>query len=249
MRYIPSALQLFALYSLLFATACSPKLQLSRSEKALYPISQEQPKDSVILAYYKPYKMHLDSQMNEIIAVSASEIVRGRPEGPLNNLMADAMYTIAKSKNIPFDFAYTNYDGLRIPLPKGNIPLYKVYELMPFENIFTTVKFSGADMQSFFNYVAERGGDPISGATFKIKDKKAIDIKINGQPLDLQKEYTLLTSDYMANGGDGGVIFTKAKDRKEYNTKLRDAMIMYLRQQAKAGKIINPENDGRITVE
>ncbi len=244
-----SALQLFALYSLLFVTACSPKLHLSSTEKKLYPITQNQPKDSAMLAFYKPYKMHLDSQMNEIIAVSAIEIVKGRPEGPLNNLMADAMYEIGKSKNISFDVAYTNYGGLRLPLPKGDIPLYKIYELMPFENVFTTVKFSGADMQSFFNYIAEGGGDPISGATFKIKDKKAIDIKINGEPFDLQKEYTILTSDYMANGGDGGVIFTKATDRKEYNTKLRDAMIIYLQEQTRAAKIINPTKDGRITVE
>ncbi len=249
MHHTSSALKPFALFSLLFATACSPKLQLASSEKALLPITQDQPKDSAILAYYKPYKMHLDSQMNDIIAVSAIEIVKGRPEGPLNNLMADAMYDTGKLKNISFDVAYTNYGGLRISLPKGNIPLYKVYELMPFENIFTTVKFSGSDMQSFFDYIAEDGGDPISGATFKIKDKKAIDIKINDQPFDLQKEYILLTSDYMANGGDGGIIFAKARDRKEYNVKLRDAMLNYLQQQTKAGKIINPQNDGRITVE
>ncbi|MGB4773921.1 MAG: 5'-nucleotidase C-terminal domain-containing protein [Daejeonella sp.] len=239
----------FGLYSLIFLSACSPKLQLRSTEKNLYPITQDQPKDSAMLAFYKPYKMRLDSQMNNVIAVSAIEIVKARPEGPLNNLMADAMYETGKLKNIQFDVAYTNYGGLRIPLPKGNIQLYKVYELMPFENLLTTVKFSGADMQSFFNYIAEGGGDPISGARFKIKDKKATDIVINGKPLDITKEYTLLTSDYMANGGDGGAIFSKATNRKEYNVKLRDALLIYLQQQTKAGKIINPANDGRITVE
>ena len=112
---------------------CSPKLRLSSSEKTLYPISANQPKDSVIIAYYLPYKMRLDSQMNENIAVSAIEIVKGKPEGPLNNLMADAMYETGRLKNISFDIAYTNYGGLRISLPKGNIPLFKVFELIPFE--------------------------------------------------------------------------------------------------------------------
>lgn len=239
----------FVLYSFILLSACSPKLQLSSTEKKLYPITKDEPKDPAILAFYKPYKMRLDSQMNNVIAVSAIEIVKARPEGPLNNLMADAMYETGKLKNIHFDVAYTNYGGLRIPLPKGNIQLYKIYELMPFENLLTTVKFSGTDMQNFFNYVAEGGGDPISGARFRIKDKKATDILINGEPFDISKEYTLLTSDYMANGGDGGAIFSKATDRKEYNVKLRDALLIYLQEQTKAGKIINPANDGRITVE
>jgi len=233
--------------SLIFG--CSPRLQLSNSDKALYPISSEIPKDKSITDFYMPYKVRLDSMMKEVVAVSAIEISKARPEGPLNNLMADAMADAGKSANIPFDIAYTNYGGLRIPLPKGNIPLFKVFELMPFENLITTVKFSGTDLKSFFDYIAAAGGDPISGATFKISNKKATDIKINGQPFDANNSYTVLTSDYMANGGDGGAIFFKATDRKEYNIKLRDALANYLRKQNKAGIIINPIKDGRITVE
>lgn len=244
-----NSLRIFLFVLLLGSTACSPKLRLSSSEKALYPISADQPKDPAILAYYLPYKARLDSQMNEVLAVSAIEIVKGKPEAPLNNLMADAMFETGKLKNIPFDMAYTNYGGLRIPLPKGNIPLYKVFELMPFENILTTVKFKGADMQDFFDYIAANGGDPISGATFKIRNKKAADILINGLPLDANKIYTVLTSDYMANAGDGASIFSRSTDKIEYDTRLRDAVIIYLKMQSSAGKIINPKKDGRITVE
>lgn len=248
--YVRNSILSVAGYSLLAVLwACSPKLQLAGSDKALYPVSPELPKDKAITDYYFPYKLRLDSMMNEIVAVSAIEISKGRPEGPLNNLMADAMADGGKSRNIPFDIAYTNYGGLRIPLPKGNIPLYKVFELMPFENFITTVRFSGTDMKSFFDYIAASGGDPISGASFKISNKKAIDIKINGRPLDLTKSYTVLTSDYMANGGDGGAIFLKSTDKREYDIKLRDALLAYLRKQNKAGVILNPTNDGRITVE
>lgn len=237
-------------YSALIALcACSPKLQVASSDKALYPISSDLPKDKAIIDFYYPYKVRLDSMMNEIVAISAIEISKGRPEGPLNNLMADAMADAGRSRNIPFDIAYTNYGGLRIPLPKGNIPLYKVFELMPFENMVTTVKFNGTDMKSFLDFIAAGGGDPISGATFKISNKKATNIKINGRPLDMNKSYTVLTSDYMANGGDGGSIFLKSTDRREYDLKLRDALLMYLKKKNKAGIILNPTIDGRITVE
>ncbi|WP_411274367.1 5'-nucleotidase C-terminal domain-containing protein [Daejeonella sp.] len=234
---------------LITLTACSPKLQLSGSDKALYPISSDLSKDQTIIDYYLPYKLRIDSMMNEIVAVSALEISKGRPEGPLNNLMADAMADAGKSGNIPFDIAYTNYGGLRVPLPQGNIALFNIFELMPFENMITTVQFSGSDMKQFFDYMASMGGDPISGATFKISNKKALDIMINGQTLDLGKTYTVLTSDYMANGGDGGTIFLKATGRKEYNIKLRDALLLYMQKKSRAGIILNPKIDGRITVE
>ena len=159
------------------------------------------------------------------------------------------MFTAGKLKNIPFDVAYTNYGGLRVTLPKGNIILSNVFELMPFENLMVTVRFSGADMQQFFDYVAAGGGDPISGARFIIKDKKAVNVMIEGQPLNPEKEYVLLTSDYMANGGDGGKIFSKATGRETYEIKLRDALLIYIEQQTKEGKILNPVNDGRISVE
>jgi 2',3'-cyclic-nucleotide 2'-phosphodiesterase (5'-nucleotidase family) len=247
---VKSSIVKVVVYSLvMILSSCSPKLQLSGADKALYPISSDLPKDGTIVDYYLPYKLRLDSMMKEIVAMSAIEISKGRPEGPLNNLMADAMADAGKARGIPFDVAYTNYGGLRNSLPKGNIPLYKIFELMPFENIITTVKFSGSDMKLFFDYIAAGGGDPISGATFKIAGKRAVDIKINTQPLDLNRNYTVLTSDYMANGGDGGDIFLRSTHRQEYDLKLRDAILMYLRKQNSTGITLNPKIDGRITVE
>lgn len=234
---------------LLGLMSCSPKLQLNNSLKQQYAISKDLPMDSAMLAFYKPYKQRLDSNMNDIIAVAETEISRGKPEGRLNNLVADAIAESGRQNQIKFDVAYTNYGGLRLPLPQGKIPLYKVYELFPFENRLVAVTFKGSDMQLFLDYIAEMGGDPVSGIRFKIKDKKAIDIFINGEPFNNNKEYVVLTSDYMANQGDGGYIFAKAYNRQEYQIKLRDAILDYLKQQTQAGKTINPQLDGRITLD
>lgn len=239
------------LIALGFATsfiACSPKFLLVKTDKQLISVSETGPQDSSILAFYKPYKLKLDSIMNDVVGVSEKEISKGSPEGPLNNFFADAMYESVKNQGIDFDVAYTNSGGLRISLPKGEIYRYKIFELMPFENAFVTVKFTGVEMQRFFDFIAEGGGDPISGARFTIQDKKAIDISINGQPFDVSKTYIVLTSDYMANGGDGGAVFTKGIERKDLNYKLRDAIFLYLEKLNKAGKTLNPTNDGRIKI-
>lgn len=229
-------------------SACSPKLKVTKTEKLIYPITQNLPIDSQILNFYKPYKIKIDSIMNDIVAVSDIEITKNKPEGLLNNFFADAMYQSAKSANINFDIAFTNYGGLRLPLPKGNIYRYKIFELMPFENYLVTVKFNGINTQKFFDFMAFEGGAPISGATFTISNQKAVDIFIDNKPFDSSKFYTVLTSDYMANGGDKGAVFYLGKEKKEYKLLLRTAVLNYLETQKKANKNLNPILDGRVKI-
>jgi 2',3'-cyclic-nucleotide 2'-phosphodiesterase (5'-nucleotidase family) len=238
----------FWLGASLFLGACSQQLRISKTQKQLYPITVAITPDSAMEAFVTPYRHKLDSVMNDVVAVSAKEIQKDRPEGPLNNFFADAMYQSGKAWNLKFDFAYTNYGGLRISLPKGEIYRYKIFELMPFENAVTLVNFKGDDIQAFFDFMAAGGGDPISGATYVIDGKRATDIVINGQPFDKTKNYVVLTSDYMANGGDGGAIFGKEIARTDLTYKLRDALFLYLEKKQKAGEKLNPVNDGRIKI-
>lgn len=243
-----SAGMIFITAALLLTQSCKPTYHVANLEKNLLPVSNTYPSDSTILSQYKPYKLKLDSIMNDVVGFSEIEIQKEKPEGPLNNFFADAMFNSAKNKGIAFDVAYTNYGGLRTPIPKGEIPKYKIFELMPFENAITTVKFKGEDMQKFFDYVARSGGEAISGARFIIDNDKAIDITINGTAFDASRDYTVLTSDYMANGGDGGEVFTKSLETKNYDYKLRDALLDYLEQLKKAGKTLNPVKDGRVRI-
>ncbi len=48
----------------------------------------------------------------------------------------------------------------------------------------------------------------MAGMTYKIDTSKEVgnrivDIMVNGEPIDLDKTYTLATNDFMAAGGDG----------------------------------------------
>lgn len=239
---------LFLFFIVIFGVACSPKLKLSKVNKQLYPISKTMPADSEMLAFYKPYKQKLDSVMNDIVAVSDIKIEKNKPEGALNNLFADAMYQSAKAANIDFDIAFTNYGGLRLPLPQGNIYRYKIFELMPFENYFVTVQFTGENTQKFFDYMASDGGEPISGASYTISNGKAVDIKVNNKAFDSTKTYTVLTSDYIANGGDKGAVFYLGTNRKDINLLMRTAFLQYLEKEKNAGRNLNPKIDGRIKI-
>ena len=68
-----------------------------------------------------PYKVQLESEMNQVIGTCAQELVKEKPECTLGNWTADLIHK--KSEEYyqqPIDFAFVNYGGLRIPfLPKG----------------------------------------------------------------------------------------------------------------------------------
>ena len=235
------------LLGLLSFACCRPGYIARPNGNQLYSVTRELPVDSSVLDLYHQYKQNIDSQMNVLVANALTEIKRGKPEGRLNNLSADAISDIAKEHNISFDFVHINYKTLRVPLPQGPIRAFKVFELMPFENTLVTVKLSGQDIYQLFQYIAALGGDPISGATFKIENGRAVDIKIAMQEFDMGKSYTVLTNDYFANGGDKASFYTKSIERKDTNLKQRDALFEYLNQQLKKGVVLDPKLDGRIT--
>ena len=236
----------FILLGLIFS-ACSKKhFSAKLSDKKLYSISQSLPADSTILAFYKPYKSNIDSQMNVVIGLANDEIKPAQPEGALNNLFADAMACVARKNNIPFDFVHVNYKSLRVVIPKGEIKTFKIFELMPFENQLVTVKMNGVQVEELFRYIARQGGDPISGASFRIVENQAKNILINDKPLNPASVYTILTSDYVANGGDGAAVYLKSTGRIEYPIKVRNTILDFIKQETEAGREINPKVDGRI---
>ena len=230
----------------LLLSQCSRKFFLKSSSQQLYSISAGSDQDSSVIRFYRPYKQGLDSQMNAVIGVCGSEIAPRRPNGALNNLVIDAMAEVARQQNISFDFAHINYKSLRVKLPAGDLRAFKIYEMMPFENLMVTIKLKGSDVLDLFNYIAKEGGDPISNASFKIVGGKAMDIIINGTPLNFSEEYTILTSDYVANGGDKADVYLQATDRKDFALKVRDAILLYIKQQTAANKMLDPKLDNRI---
>ena len=137
--------------------------------------------------------------------------------------------------------------GIRVDVPKGAIKLSNIFELMPFENELVAFTLKGTDVQELINFVAASNGQPIAGIRLKIADKKPVDIFIKGKPFDPQKTYRVLTSDYIAGGGDNALGFKNPVEKKVLGLKVRDALINYVKEIQAAGKTLNPQLDGRIT--
>jgi 2',3'-cyclic-nucleotide 2'-phosphodiesterase (5'-nucleotidase family) len=139
-----------------------------------------------------------------------------------------------------------NYGGLRASLPQGNITIGNVFELMPFENEVVLIKVSGMSIRMMADKIAERGGEGISGIILGIREFKVSTLKIGGKPVEPDLDYWLVTSDYIANGGDQMSMFKNPIERINTKLKLRDVLIQTLSDRYKKEGIISVKEDGRI---
>jgi 2',3'-cyclic-nucleotide 2'-phosphodiesterase (5'-nucleotidase family) len=213
-----------------------------------YSVGKQQPPDTGMLALLKPYSSKLDATMNTVIGFATGTLNKKQPESGLGNFMADAMKQMAEKKfGIPVDAAFMNDGGIRSYIPKGNITTGKIYELMPFDNLVVTQEVSGVVLLRFLDKTASDGGWPVSsGVQMGIKDKKAVNVLLNGKPIDPAGKYTIVNSDYVANGGSDCDMLRGIPYRNK-GYLLRDALIEYISALTKQGKPLEPIIENRVT--
>lgn len=242
----------FLFINILLLNACKPPIY-HKTDVTSVKINSEQPTSIQAASLIKPYKEELDAEMNEVLVISAEEFPKekGKSETKLGNLVADLSLEVANglykpTDNHNIDFCLLNFGGLRTSLPKGEITRGKVFELMPFENELVVVTITKENLNSLIEYLKKSGGQPISGG---------LSISF-GEPITevvedwvANEHIKVLTSDYLANGGDNMNFFLNPIKTEPVGIKLRDAIIQYCKEQNKQGKQLVGKLDGRITFE
>lgn len=207
----------------LLIVACSTSYNLQSIDNEVIAI--EAPIDSTILNIILPYQNSIEAQMNEVLCISKMEMKKGKPESLLGNFVTDLCL---EQFSEAADVCIMNTGGLRSTLPKGKITRGEIYKLMPFENELVVLELNKSDFEGMLEYIVSRGGEPFSGMTLKASS--------NGH--DIQEVFRMedyfdfnkgnkirvLTSDYLANGGDK-MWFFKDKEQNKVGIKLRDAII------------------------
>jgi 2',3'-cyclic-nucleotide 2'-phosphodiesterase (5'-nucleotidase family) len=229
---------------LTFFVSCKTAFLPVKAEYDNYRITPAIQGDTTLQVLMAPYKDSVDRSMNQVIGTADKTLEKSQPEGTLGNFMADAM--LYGARHLDPDAAFVNYGGIRIPqLTAGEITRSKVFELMPFDNIIVVQKIKGDVLQEFLHLIAKAKGWPVAGIQFTIKDGKAINVNVGGAPLDLNKTYTIVNSDYVANGGDNAAML-KAIPLQTEGYLMRDAIFDYIDYLKSAGKPISANIENRV---
>jgi 2',3'-cyclic-nucleotide 2'-phosphodiesterase (5'-nucleotidase family) len=217
--------------------ACSSANRIS-TEAEQIPVSDVYDNQNKIDSIVSPYKVELEAEMLEIIAVSQHDFTKGRPNGSLNNWAADVTLQ-SQIRNAALNapaFCLLNVGGLRSPIGKGNVSLGDIYKLMPFDNEIVLVEMPIASLKDIEAYLKQSGGEPIAGASIK-----GGSLIVDGMD-DETKTFWIITSDYLMNGGDRMDFFNQKLSNIYPGILLRDVFIA----EAKTQGTLVWDNENRI---
>ena len=150
----------------------------------------------------------------------------------LGYLLADAML-----KETGADIAITNGGGIRASIPAGEITKKEVVTVLPFGNYVVTKKVTGANIikalehgmvigaGSFTHFSGMDVVTEIDGINHKV-----VSVTVDGEPLDMEKEYVVAMNDFMAVGGDDYIMLNDAASGKVLNeyAALDEVLIKYI---------------------
>ncbi len=226
--------------------SCNPVYRASSVQHKGYQVEGQQ-KDQSIQQFLQPYSDSVNGSMNTVLGQLAVDLDKQQPEGTLGNFMADAMKVMAeKYYKTTVNSAFINYGGIRLTgIKAGPITRGRIFELMPFDNIIILQKIKGSVLQEFLDHIAGRGGWPVAGITMQIKDKKAVNVMIDGKPIDQNMIYTIANTDYVANGGDNSEML-KTIPQINNGFLLRDALIEYVQSLTQKGQPITATIQNRV---
>lgn len=240
------------IFTIFFAFVCLISCKTSYQPQSVkyedYKVNQSYRQDSALAQLLHPYADSVNKSMKAIVAVAAINLEKKQPEGTLGNILADAMLSRAKQLyKAPVDAAFVNYGGIRLAaIPAGNITTGKIFELAPFDNIIVLQKITGKVLQQFLNHISARGGWPVSGISWQIKNKLAVKVSVNGSVLDESGVYTIALLDYVANGGDDCAML-KRLPQINNGYLFRDAVIAYFSGLHQSGEQIFSKIENRVS--
>ena len=221
----------------IFLTSCKENnIQIKKITGKQEEINLNFQSDSAYIDIILPYKIKLQDEINTILCYNPRTLKReeGDLESSLGNLYADICFQKAdslfyKKTGKRIDFALFNYGGIRTEIPKGEISVKNIFELMPFENKLVVARLSADQVKSLFRYLEERKEPhPISHIKIKMNANKITGITINNQAYDSLKSYFILTHDYLQHGGDNMAFFKEPISLFNTEYKVRDAIIDHL---------------------
>jgi len=176
----------------------------------------------------------------------------------IGNLIADAIRA-----ETGVDIVFQNGGGIRADIDEGEVTVGEVLTVLPFGNTIATLGLTGeeivASLETGVSRVGGKGGtgrfpqvsgirysfDPSLEPGSRIKSVEVMNAGGEYEVVDVAKNYSVATNNFMRTGGDGYTLFeSNAVDPYDYGRPLEEALIDYMINN-------NPvvvEKDGRIVV-
>lgn len=124
----------------------------------LFPVTENEPNDPVVLQMLEPYGQGLDALANLDLLVGyaldgSRRFSSTGGDSPLGNMIATAMWL---RLGIQTDFSLTNTTGIRADLVPGPVTVEQMFNIFPFDNSISKMQLSGIEVEELFDFSARR---------------------------------------------------------------------------------------------
>ena len=224
----------------------------------LLPVTNALPDEPRTAAVVRSFEDRLDKALDTVIgttgvAFDATSDHLRTGETNIGNLVADLVRA-----DVGADIAIVNAGTIRGDrvYPAGPVTRRTLVGLLPFGNVISEVAVTGRiilqALNSGVSKLPETNGrfPQVSGLTFQIEARAAPgdrirNARVNGQPLDPGKTYTVAIPDYVLKGGDDYTMF--AGQRVLVSPEAGRLMADALEKHVASTPLVAPRTDGRIT--
>ena len=196
--------------------------------------------------------------LNEVVGSTPIELDGFRINVRSGHTNLGRLITSAMINETGADIALNNGGDIRDSIAAGDITKDAVVKVLPFGDYIVTKKLKGSDIVVALEHGMVEGSGAFTHfagmvvETEKVTDDegltrhKVISVKVNGEDIDLEKEYVVATNDFMAIGGDGYTMFSNYPTFNEYSA-LDESLIKYIEKIGSEG-IVAISNEERLIV-
>jgi 2',3'-cyclic-nucleotide 2'-phosphodiesterase (5'-nucleotidase family) len=224
----------------------------------LIPVNSAIPDEPETARVVADYEARLGRELDTVVGTTSTPLdateVRLVQETALGNLIADALRA-----DVGADIGLANAGGARGSRVYAAGPLTRrtLLSIHPFGNVACKIAISGKVLLEALNsgvskLPAGAGQFPqLAGLTMKVEVRgppgnRVSDVRVNGEPLDLNKTYTVALPDFVLKGGDNYSMFVGQKVLVDAQS--GDLVVTALEKYIAAKRDVAPAIEGRITI-
>ncbi|HOT26770.1 MAG TPA: bifunctional UDP-sugar hydrolase/5'-nucleotidase [Candidatus Ozemobacteraceae bacterium] len=216
----------------------------------LVPLTSDLPEDPSIKTTVNQLWKQVEEKTSEQLAETVTRLDGDRPlvrsqETNLGNVIADSLLNA-----VPGQIGLINGGGIRTSIAAGAVRIADCLNVLPFDNYLTSLRMYGSTIQRLFEQVRKEmtttagyGGFLQVSRGLNVKyTPSGVELTYLGRPLDPEAIYTVVTNDFLANGGNGLPQFTECVSSETTPVLCADALMQYVKKL----KSIDARIEGRI---
>jgi len=189
---------------------------LTKREEMLNVAGMQAPSDPQVASLVAPIVQAVDAKYGQVLAYNQRELTNNKfDQSPVAEYLTDLLRKDAK-----VDFVILNGGAFRSNMPEGKVTARNMEEIYPYPSQAVVYTMKGIDILAALDYGIDNqlvGQGRFSGIRLAVEPdlppgEKIVDnVLPNGDRIDVNKEYTVLTNSYIAAGGDGYNMFKNGK--------------------------------------